>query len=105
LVELRRFTRAPLETPLQFSNKKGDRRERVEGIARDISVGGMFIESQLPAGFGDEIVVYLTLPGSATELVLPGVVRWTRSGGMGVQFGLLGARETHAITEIVKQKG
>ena len=31
------------------------------------------------------------------------VVRWSRSGdGMGLQFGLIGARETHAITELTK---
>ena len=34
---------------------------------------------------------------------IPGVVRWTRPDGMGVQFGLLGARETHAITELTKE--
>jgi hypothetical protein len=31
-------------------------------------------------------------------------VRWTRSDGMGVQFGLIGARETHAITELTRAK-
>jgi hypothetical protein len=31
------------------------------------------------------------------------VVRWVRDGGMGVQFGLLGAVETHIITEISRQ--
>jgi type IV pilus assembly protein PilZ len=35
-------------------------------------------------------------------MALPAVVRWTSKDGMGVQFGLLGARETHEITEFVK---
>ena len=35
-------------------------------------------------------------------MVLPAIVRWTSPVGMGVQFGLLGVRETHAITEIVR---
>ena len=30
-------------------------------------------------------------------------VRWARDGKIGVQFGLLGARETHVITEIAKR--
>ena len=33
---------------------------------------------------------------------LPGVVRWLKPGGFGVQFGLLGARDTHAISELFK---
>jgi type IV pilus assembly protein PilZ len=32
---------------------------------------------------------------------LPGIVRWVKPGSMGVQFGLLGARETYAITEML----
>jgi PilZ domain len=100
-VEFRRFTRAPLEQPLEFVQKNVEGRSK--GLAKDISVGGMFIQTEVAVQFGAEVVVYLALPGLAKELRLPGVVRWKRPDGMGVQFGLLGARETHAITEIVKK--
>jgi type IV pilus assembly protein PilZ len=99
-LELRRFTRAPLEQPLEFQTKNGGRSSR--GLAKDISVGGMFVQTDEPAPFGAEVIVHVTLPSDAKELRLPGVVRWTRPNGMGVQFGLLGVRETHAITEVVK---
>jgi Tfp pilus assembly protein PilZ len=72
------------------------------GLGKDISVGGMFIETEAPASFGSGIVVRFRLPGHKEEMVMQGVVRWTRADGMGVQFGLLGARETHAITELVR---
>jgi hypothetical protein len=42
------------------------------------------------------------LPSQRAPFALPGVVRWNRDGGMGVQFGLIGARETHAITELTR---
>jgi type IV pilus assembly protein PilZ len=100
-VELRRFTRAPLERPLEFQIRHSDR--RFSGLAKDISVGGMFVQTDEPAAFGAEVIVHLTLPSDRRELRLPGVVRWTSASGMGVQFGNLGVRETHAITEIVKQ--
>jgi type IV pilus assembly protein PilZ len=100
-VEFRRFTRAPLEQPLEFVQKNVEGRSK--GLAKDISVGGMFIQTETQAPFGAEVVVYIVLPGLAKELRLPGVVRWKRPDGMGIQFGLLGARETHAITEIVKK--
>lgn len=51
--------------------------------------------------FGTELTIRVRAPQSKDELVLPGVVRWVRSDGMGIQFGLLGAKETHEITEIV----
>jgi len=74
----------------------------VLGTARDIGIGGVFIESaELPA-FGTEVVVVGRLPGTQTELRLPGVVRWANPDGFGVQFGLLGARETHALSALLQ---
>ena len=101
MVELRRFQRAPIDTPVQFSAKGSNERE--VGRARDISLGGMFIETTKPPPFGAELVVHVTLPGQKAVFAMPGVVRWARDGGMGIQFGLLGARETHAITELTKE--
>ena len=44
--------------------------------------------------------MHVHVPGEPAAFALPAVVRWVRNGGMGVQFGLLGARETHTITEL-----
>ena len=98
MIEQRRHARAPIDAPLAFS-VKGVKEQRT-GIGRDISLGGMFIETTSPATFGADVIVHVDLPGVDETLALPGVVRWVRDGGMGVQFGLLGAKETHAITEI-----
>jgi hypothetical protein len=103
VVEQRRFTRTPLGAPVAFAVK--GTREEAPGVAKDISVGGMFIETASPPAFGTQVVVRLRLAPGSDEFKLPGVVRWTRAGGMGVQFGLLGARETHTITEIVRKGG
>jgi uncharacterized protein (TIGR02266 family) len=102
MVEQRRSHRSPLDAPAKFQRKDGA--DRTAGTARDISVGGVFIATVAPLPFGTEVIVHLRLPGHKDEMALPGVVRWTRADGMGLQFGLLGARETHAITEIVHQK-
>jgi Tfp pilus assembly protein PilZ len=98
VVEQRRYTRAPINSPASFSLK--GKPEKTPGLVKDISVGGMFIETTAPAAFGADVVVHVGLPGANDPLALPGVVRWIRDGGMGVQFGLLGAVETHIITEI-----
>jgi hypothetical protein len=99
--ELRRFNRVPLEQPLLFAPKDDD--AFAEGTAVDISLGGVFILTDTPAAFGAEITIHAHLYGLDGEVALPGTVRWTKSDGMGVQFGPLGAKVTLAITEIVRR--
>jgi hypothetical protein len=79
-----------------------DEANKFEGVARDLSVGGLFVESERTMGFG----VSLTIVASGLanrELRLPSVVRWAEPGGFGVQFGLLGAYATHVIVDLVKK--
>lgn len=98
MIEKRRYARAPLQKPVSFS-VKGEAGVR-QGMGKDIAVGGMFVETDAPAPFGADVIIHVELPGQDGPVSLPGVVRWLRDGGMGVQFGLLGAVETHIITEI-----
>ena len=72
------------------------------GRAKDISVGGMYIESETEVSFGTQVSIVLRLPNTKADARLPAVIRWIKPGGFGVQFGLLGARETHAISELLK---
>ena len=82
-----------------FSRKGSDKRS--SGESTDISVGGMYIKTATPEAFGAEVVVHLHVPGVPAGYALPGIVRWTDAEGMGLQFLLLGAKETHTITELV----
>ncbi len=72
----------------------------VMGRVTNISLGGARIEAAVPAPFGPLVTLYLRLPGGAHALALPAVVRWVRAGAMGLQFGPLGARETHLLVEL-----
>ena len=69
----------------------------------DISVGGLFLTGQSEAEIGSEVVLALELP-KLGAVELPGFIRWTAERGFGVQFGLLGARETHAIGNLVRKQ-
>jgi len=97
-VDLRRHSRAPFREPVVFTSKAGT--ERFTGESHDISLGGMFIETATPQPFGAEVIIHVHVPGEPSAFALPAVVRWIRNGGMGVQFGNLGARETHTITKL-----
>lgn len=102
MVELRRHQRAPIDVAVEFVAKGST--ERAAGRSRDVSVGGMFILTAAPLPFGADLVVHVTMPGQKSPFALAGVVRWSKAGeGMGVQFGMMGARETHAITELTKE--
>lgn len=100
MIEQRRYARAPIDAPLTFSVK--GKNDWQEGVGKDVSVGGMSIETAATLPFGTEVQVSVQLPGDDELFMLPGVVRWCRGGRVGVQFGLLGARETHVITEIAR---
>ncbi|HEX3772623.1 MAG TPA: PilZ domain-containing protein [Polyangiaceae bacterium] len=102
MIENRRHQRAVLDVTVEFARKGSD--TRLRGRAKDISLGGMFIETDQPLEFASNVTVLVTLPGQKQGFMLPGVVRWNRDGGMGIQFGLIGARETHAITELTLGK-
>ncbi len=73
----------------------------ISGIAKDISLGGMFVESSEELPFGTQLTIVGQLPDGAVRL--SSVVRWNKPGGFGVQFGLLGARETHVIAKLLKR--
>lgn len=99
--DLRRSPRVLLDVDVEVA--QGD--TTLVGRAHDISLGGMFVACDRPAGFGAPVTLRFQLPGGDRELVISGTVRWTRGDGMGVQFGTFGVRETFAITEWVKKHG
>ncbi|HMJ53370.1 MAG TPA: PilZ domain-containing protein [Polyangiaceae bacterium] len=96
--EKRRHFRKRVSLDVEFNVAEGARQP---GLCRDFSLGGVHIDTTAPAPFGANVTVYLRLKGASTMSALPGIVRWVKPGSMGVQFGLLGARETYAITEML----
>lgn len=100
MVENRRHKRSLVDFTVEFSARGST--ELRAGRAKDLSQGGMLIESLQPLAFGVEIVIRVPFATRGAPIELSGVVRWNHPGGMGVQFGLLGARETNAIAELTK---
>jgi hypothetical protein len=99
LAEKRLHPRATVELPLSCETAAG---AIITGVARDLGIGGMFVESSEPPAYAAEIVVVTRLPGMKTDSRLPAIVRWLTDRGFGVQFGALGARDTFAISALLK---
>ena len=91
----RRHQRVPIDIDVSCHPPEG---LVFTGRARDISLGGVYIECDRSVEFGTPLTVTAILPDTQTFVELPGIVRWHRPGGFGVQFGSLGVRETHALT-------
>jgi PilZ domain len=96
----RRQHRVPVDIALALIDDGGN---VTLGRVTDLSVGGVRVETDSPPAFGSRVEARLRLPGSARELSLPAVVRWTLPGVAGLQFGLLGVRETHLITALTTE--
>lgn len=75
----------------------------IEGRARDISLGGMFLEAPTSVPFDAEVIVAVTVPALPDPVRITCRVRWVTSEGMGVSFGALRAVETWAINQLVAQ--
>lgn len=77
--------------------------QRLAGaICRDISVGGMFVESQAPLQVGTEIRFDIHLPTTKPQVVQgEGVVVWCRPGGFGVRFERLDPRFRALVYRVV----
>jgi hypothetical protein len=104
VIEKREHVRAPINIPVTFTVQGSDR--PIAGTGRDISIGGIHVQTEEAASFGATVVVRVSLrtaQGTFADFNLPGVVRWVRGNDMGIQFAMLGVRETHAITELTRQ--
>ena len=99
MTEHRKHPRAPIASPVSFQLGDGP---RVDARCVDLSLGGMFIETEAPAPYGTALKIYVRFPGCDAEI--EAIVRWAKPSGMGVQFGRMGARETHALTELLAQR-
>lgn len=96
--ENRKHPRKSVETDVAFQISGGP---IIEARCRDVSLGGMFIETSSPLPYGTPLKLFISLPGLRGGAPVDAVVRWAKPTGMGVQFGVMGARETHALTLLI----
>lgn len=99
--DLRRSPRVALDASVDITYGETS----FQGEAHDISLGGMFVRTPRVVPFGATVSLRFRVPTTTEQLVITGVVRWTRTDGMGVQFSPFGVRETFAITEWVRRHG
>lgn len=92
--ELRRHVRKRVDLEASVTERGG---KTHPAIVRDMSLGGAFVALEPAPPFGTALDVTFAIAGEA--ITLEATVRWSKAGGVGVQFGLIGARHTFLVTE------
>jgi type IV pilus assembly protein PilZ len=98
MTDNRKHPRKSVQADIAFQAAGG---ERIDARCQDLSLGGMFVETARPLPYGAAVRVFMRLPGLKTETAIDCIVRWSNPTGMGVQFGVMGARDTHGVTELL----
>lgn len=76
----------------------------VQGTTRNISLGGMFIETSQTMTIGTPARLRMRLPALKELTEVPVTVRWVTPEGIGVQFGSLRALEVWALNQLFKKE-
>jgi len=105
-VPFRRHNRIPVDLGVEFSHDGGE----LKAFARNISEGGLFIETNDALEIGSRLTLSFTLPGQSSPLVVPGEVvrrielRSDFRFGLGVQFRGLPPTSREQILDFLVQK-
>lgn len=75
----------------------------VECVSLNISLGGMYLISEIQLPYGTKVELQFYLPALKEDAVIEGVVRWQKPDGIGVQYGSLRAREVWAFNQLFKE--
>jgi c-di-GMP-binding flagellar brake protein YcgR len=76
--------------------------ERYRAQSRDVSLGGMFVYTDIKVPFGANVDVLLKLPALKDEITVGAVARWHQDGGVGLSFKSMRAREVWALNQLFK---
>ena len=71
----------------------------------DISIGGVFIETNERVPVGESILLNFTLPTFSNPVALPGKIAWSGPQGFGVKFEVIPHSEGRAIKDYVDKEG
>lgn len=105
---LKEDSERPLRVPTQLKVRYG--KEGATAILRNLSEGGLFVESQRPLDPGAPLQLELDPGDGETAIVLEGVVVWCREipnldgpAGFGVRFRNLEAEEFAALLRVIER--
>jgi hypothetical protein len=76
---------------------------RTPTFTRNMSLGGVFVESNEHPPFGTRVTLKFKVPTQKEPIEASGVIRWHDGSGFGVQFDGLRARDVWALGKFFEQ--
>lgn len=70
--------------------------------AVNISLGGVYVLTELSIPYGTELSVRLRVPALKEDAHIAATARWAREDGIGLQFGSLRAMEVWALNQFFR---
>lgn len=90
--------RFSIELPVTIVHEEGT----FEATSRNLSLGGMFIVTEVDLPYGTQGTLRVKLPAMKTESEIPVTIRWKTPEGLGLQFGSLRALEVWALNQLTR---
>ncbi|MFZ2041621.1 MAG: PilZ domain-containing protein [Desulfobacterales bacterium] len=97
----RSHARRRCQIDVDYDTRDGSFRNTI----KDISIGGVFIETQEAFAIGQEIDLYLTSPINQVSCMVTGKVVRRDQNGIGIEFGNLTRRQQGIIMSLMEQRG
>jgi hypothetical protein len=97
--EKRRHPRKKIDVRVTIEIVEG---EILDGRMTNIALGGAFVEVATTAGLGTPATLRVAFPASNFESKIGCTVRWVIASGIGLEFGSMGARDTHALVTAIE---
>lgn len=94
----RRSLRAPIDVPVAIQRGA----TRLQGRTLNLGFGGAFIETSESLAYGEEVTLWIPILHPHQPSPVRSLVRWRSNSGFGVQFLELGAREAHAVGQLIR---
>ena len=73
--------------------------------SRNVSTGGMFIETELALKVGQRFKLTFAVPAQKDPIAAEAEVRWVEAGGVGVRFIGLRAKDVWALGRLYSPSG
>lgn len=90
--------RFSIELPVTIVHEGGE----FEALSLNLSLGGMFVATDVDLAYGTQATLRVKLPAMKTESEIPVTIRWKTPEGLGLQFGSLRALEVWALNQVVR---
>ena len=94
----RAHKRLDCQIPVRIITDNGEQ----DGVAVNISLGGINVETLQPLAFGTKVKLRFRLPSLQTDTDVDATVRWSKDDAIGLQFGSLRAKDVWAINKLFK---